>query len=106
MSRVKIAQCLCPRRHCLVAISFEEDQMTDGEAVAAIKLQFTTNAALNPRCGLCGAPLEECGYEVGVTRFNSLREAMPHLVEQQRRQLAHRALLDRLGRSADAARRN
>lgn len=92
MTRVWIAQCLCPARHCILAAAGEAD--TDEEARALIKplrgsvAMFIDSRAINPWCGLCKAPADSWTYEVGRTAWASIAEATPALAasaaDQQR----------------------
>lgn len=91
MKRVWIAQCLCPRRHAILAASgVAEDQPTAEESlVKPLRTHVTRmigSGTINPWCGLCRAPLESWRYELGRTRFTSMEEAEPHLRQSEREQ--------------------
>jgi hypothetical protein len=79
--KVRIVQCLCPQRHCMMAVSYESP---NGEADPS-KTEMLRNAidelvqlhVVNPWCGICGS----CGlnYEDRETRFGTTAEAEPEL---------------------------
>jgi hypothetical protein len=81
--RVWIVQCMCPQRHCIMAVS--SVCATVAELKILIQSLQTTIAqmidrkALNPFCGICGCPSSKWRYESGRTRFKSKEEAEPAL---------------------------
>jgi hypothetical protein len=97
-TRVWIAQCLCPQRHCILATAGEADTgLLAYESVAmplrediAKKLQARE---LNPWCGLCHAPADSWRYEVGRTRWRTMAEAMPALKQVEAEEAITAALL-------------
>jgi hypothetical protein len=48
--------------------------------------------ALNPWCGLCGAPAERWGYELARTDYRTLAAAEPELRQQAAKQAVTRAM--------------
>jgi hypothetical protein len=91
---IHLVQCLCPKRHCIFAIAFVHPEVTDEEATKIAKAQWqegVESGGLNPWCALCNS--QDMRFEVGQTRFGTMAEAMPHLEEMQREQIATRARL-------------
>jgi hypothetical protein len=84
MSRVWLAQCLCPKRHAILAAAAEaEDQPTAQEAIVKPLRERITemvkSGTINPWCGLCQSPVESWRYELGRTPYRSMQEAEPSL---------------------------
>ncbi len=103
MNKVKIVQCLCPQRHCI--LGFASDDHTDAELCETLKLELDKCIAsqqYNPHCGVCGAKKETWIFEVGVTKFNSMDEAMPYLKVQQFQQILSKTIMDELGLTYDS----
>lgn len=91
MTRVWIAQCLCPQRHAILAASGEAEDQASAEETLIKPLRrhverMIGSGTFNPWCGLCRAPMESWRYEVGRTRFCSMAEAEPALRENERAQ--------------------
>jgi hypothetical protein len=99
MTRVWIAQCLCgPERHCILATADEAADETEAATRIAGMLraqvaEWLAAESLNPWCGICGAKAEGWVYEIGRTRFETMRDALPEMLEIKRRQAATRALI-------------
>jgi hypothetical protein len=88
---VHILQILCPKRHCLFAIPYESENTTAPEAMSAAERAFNEHS-INPWCGICGS--KDLRMEIGVTRFKTLKEAAPALLENQAAQMATRQQID------------
>ena len=89
---IKIAQVLCPSRHCFMAVAFDGDQVSDTQAIDELKRQTGEHIAVHgSKCALCGS--DEFRIEIGVTRFATMDEAMPVLASWEAAQLATRAYL-------------
>lgn len=91
-----IVQVLCPDRHCIFAFAYEPDgkEITDEKMIqsAMNTIDRMANAGeINRWCGLCGS--RDLKAEAAVTRFNTLDEAMPHLKEEEAKQMLTRMLL-------------
>lgn len=99
--RVWIVQCLCPQRHCIVAVAAEAP--SEAAALPLIATLRDRVAALiadkiiDPWCGLCQAPRERWQFELGRTGFATLAEAAPALAKTQADQRASAALLRAMG---------
>jgi hypothetical protein len=112
--KVRIVQCLCPARHCIVAIAYEPGKSTapdpdspdlrtvltrenaSGHLRRRVELLLAMQA-MNPYCGICGA--REWTYEDRPTGFETMAEAMPHLEKSEAEQRQTAALLKRHGRN-------
>jgi hypothetical protein len=91
MSRVWIAQCLCPQRHAIVAAGVEAEDLSAAKAalLTPLRTQVTRmigSGTINPWCGMCQAPIESWRFEIGRTRFASMAEAEPQLRQSERQQ--------------------
>ncbi len=100
--RVWIAQCLCPRRHCILA-AVDQIEGGTGEAERVVVIVDTlqaqvegliANQTLNPWCGLCKAPASDWHYEVGPTRWATMAEALPTLRQTEDSQIATMSAMD------------
>jgi hypothetical protein len=87
---LRIVQCLCPARHCILAMPYETP---DGEArPAAAELlreevdRLIATGIFNGGCGLCGAPRATWRFEDAKTRYRTLDEALPSLRASERAQ--------------------
>lgn len=92
---IHIIQCLCPQRHCVLAVAYDDAKTTGKEALELFQsavLMAVEGAGLNPWCGLCQS--QDWFYEDGVTRFTTLEEAKPFLKQCEADQLASRAIID------------
>jgi hypothetical protein len=101
MARVFLVQYLCPLRHCILAVAYEEGSGSFEEAKGQIRLGMQA-AGMNPWCGICGS--RELHFEEGRTPFQSIEEAMAPLLEGSRAQQESRQVMDALGLSYDAKR--
>lgn len=92
--RVRIVQCLCPERHCIMTLPYLSGMTTvpSGRAEVSDLVLDESNASdflrgvveggikfkmINPWCAICG--LTEWRYEDDVTIFKSMEEAQPFL---------------------------
>lgn len=98
---IHIIQCLCPERHAILAVAYDDAATTGAEALQMFQsmvLVAVDGGGLNPWCGICQS--REWFYEDGVTRFRTLAEAKPFLEQCAADQLASRALIDQQKKSA------
>jgi hypothetical protein len=107
MTRVWLAQCLCAQRHAIMAAAGEADGKEEAEDKVVKELNKTMErwideGAMDPRCGLCGAPRSTWHFELGLTVWGTLAEAKPVLRQHEAEQIAIGALYGELGRG-DAA---
>jgi hypothetical protein len=94
--RVWITQCLCPQRHCILAIAGEADSRSAAEATVKAPLveqvaELLATREINPWCGLCGSRAGTWTYELARTRFRMMEEAMPELKKGESEQQLARA---------------
>lgn len=81
---VWITQCLCPRRHCIMAAAFEEKDRAPNEGNSVLRQELEklfAQGELNPWCGICYS--KDLTYETRRTRFATMEEAMPVLHETE-----------------------
>lgn len=101
--RVWIAQCLCPARHCIIAVTGEADSADAAQGLRASLrwsvAEMLRQQTINPWCSLCGAAHTTWNYEVGRMVFRTMAEALPHLHEVEKQQAVTRALWGDLHRT-------
>jgi hypothetical protein len=94
---IHILQLLCPQRHCFVAVAWDDAAGT--LAGASVKLANATVQVLGDRgheafvCAICGST--SFHQEDGITRWETMAEAAPHLLASQAAQLLTREMLTR-----------
>ena len=71
-----LTQWLCPKRHCSIALAWDDGETTAQRMVARGGGIYATGA-INRWCGLCGS--RELRPEAGPTRFQTMEEALPSL---------------------------
>ena len=87
MSKVRIVQLLCPQRHCYIATVYESP---DGERIDEMTTRLLESYSKlideghTPRCGICG--FSRLTPEDMPTRFSTIAEAAPAILELERRQ--------------------
>jgi hypothetical protein len=96
--RVWIAQCLCPKRHCIAAAIGEADDEAEAQQLITEVRQgvdrlMSPDGGGNPWCGICGAARETWHEEVGRTRWRSMADAGGPIRDNQIRQLLTSAIL-------------
>jgi hypothetical protein len=78
---IHIVQCMCPCRHAIFAIAYDEkaiDTETATRGFAALVEGMIETNTIRRRCSICHKDVE-FHYEDGVTKFQTMEEAMPHL---------------------------
>jgi hypothetical protein len=100
---VILVQYLCPQRHCILAIGFEEG-IGDLENAKLVASQMMKKLQINSHCGICGS--RDLFFESGRTKYATLKEATPFFLACQYNQLMTRAALEAAGVTFDAARKN
>ena len=91
MRKVRIVQLLCPQRHCIVSTAYESpDGAEIPEMTERVREGFAelVKTGVNPWCGLCYS--RDLRAEDRPTKFATLDEAMPHLMESAKQQAATR----------------
>jgi hypothetical protein len=94
MNLIKIVQCLCPQRHCILALAFDGREHSDEAAVKTLRdtiQELTVRKTINPWCHLCRS--RELHYEVGITQFKTMEEALPELQRLAEEQAFARLML-------------
>lgn len=94
-----LAQLLCPERHAIIAVPFEEGQ---GDPMIAQAEEVFKTDLLYRRCGICGST--QLKWERGRTRFQTIEQALVELKKLHEDQMATRAYLDLQGLTVDARR--
>ena len=93
---VHICQMLCPERHAIFALAYEEEEMSDEDAIQhanATLDEAVQSGIMNRWCGICGS--KDLKPECGRTKFTTMEEAKPHLKKAQEENLVSRAFLGR-----------
>lgn len=93
---IHITQCLCPNRHCIVGFAWPESEMTSETAIEALRIMVEGEikaGRLNAWCGLCGD--HRFHYEDGITRFETMAEALPYLRRTEEENAVTRRVLRR-----------
>lgn len=91
---VHIVQCLCPSRHCIAAIAFDDKDLSPEKALEGFPMLVNSTVAVggwNPWCGICRS--RDWHYELGRTRWETLEEAMPRIKELERQQALTRSII-------------
>jgi hypothetical protein len=86
---IHIIQCLCPQRHCILAVAYDDAVAPGDEAMQALKngVQAMVSVGLiDPWCGFCES--RELFYEDRITNFATMEEAQPALKACETEQLA------------------
>lgn len=100
MARVWLVQLLCPERHCIMGMAYEEgDPVLTKEKCEEGIWTLMKHAGLRQRCGICGS--KQLVTEAAPTRFMSMSEAAPHLKAMEAANLLSRAELDAMGLTVD-----
>jgi len=87
---IRLIQCLCPHRHCVAAVAYDDQTDISGE-VARRALKKFIEKHLNAFCGICQS--RELQYEDQATIFKTMEEAKPHLAAAQELNLRARKIL-------------
>jgi hypothetical protein len=103
---IKLCQCLCPQRHCILA------SLGDGDA-AVLQMSLKNQMRdliradkIHPFCGLCGAKPRDWFYEVKETPYATMEEALPMMMAESARQVASHEYLKATGEAYDSPLRN
>jgi hypothetical protein len=93
---VRIVQCLCPQRHCIMAYAYEPGEtilgglVVDQANAVGVMRNFVDisirHGLMNPWCGLCHS--REWIYEDAASIFRTMEEARPALkIEEEAQRL-------------------
>jgi hypothetical protein len=91
---IHILQLLCPRRHCFIAVVWDDTTKDLGTAYVDLMKETARAIGDDPErlaCGLCGS--HDLKPEDGVTRWRTLEEARPHLEAAELAQQLTRVML-------------
>lgn len=88
---VWITQWLCARRHCSIAIAWD-DTVENQAKIEAQGENLFKEQHLNRHCHICG-PGNILTIESGKTRFKTINEAQPHLMMVSLENLITRAII-------------
>jgi len=75
---IHLIQCMCPQRHCILAMGFDPQDMAVVEAEHLFQEQVERWIGLkivNRRCVMCGDVAVELHYETETTVFRTMDEA-------------------------------
>ena len=93
---VYLAQCLCPQRHCIMALADEHESDREAEklrgALRGKVFAFLKSGALRGWCALCGADRATWRYEVGATGWETTAEALEPLRQLEAEQVLTNAI--------------
>jgi hypothetical protein len=106
---VRIVQCLCPSRHCILAFAYEPgstavkrmgpepgeiilDDTNAAQYLRSIIEQSVAKRQMNPWCGICQQ--RDLFYEDRISIFKTLAEAYPMLKKAEEDQRQTREFLD------------
>ena len=103
---IKLTQCLCPKRHCLLASLGEGDDEALRDGLKNQLRDLIKADQLHPWCGLCGAKARAWFYETQDTIFATMGEALPFMMQEQAKQMASTEYLRATGEAYDSPRRN
>jgi hypothetical protein len=102
----KLAQCLCPQRHCILAtIAQGEDEPIQQELQKQVERRLRKKQ-MRPWCALCGAKQETWQITVGVMKATTAREALATLTQYAIENRATRDYLMATGQAYDSPLRN
>lgn len=93
---VRLIQCLCPARHCIVAVPYQADVVGRDEAVASLH-RFLDCQHIPRKCRICGS--QTLHLEDAPTRFAKLDEALPHFAREAIANAITREMIDRQRRA-------
>jgi hypothetical protein len=74
-----ISQWLCPKRHCSIALAWDESD-SNPQAIEAQGEEYYCSGELDCHCGICGSDLH---LEHGMSRFTTMDEALGPLRAQE-----------------------
>jgi hypothetical protein len=110
---VRIVQCLCPSRHCIMAIAYlpgvtaaawdstNDITLTEDNAPGYVRDRIVGPALrsrlINPWCSICSAKSGTWCYEDAPTKFKTIEEAEPHLRKVEEANAATRRMFERGG---------
>ena len=103
---VYIVQCLCPQRHCLMAVATDQQPIAAELRLRAVIEEVLRRRKINPWCAICGEPSDQWRYETGVTQFRTMAEAQPELARLAEENRRTHDELKASGRAFDSPKRH
>jgi len=100
---IHIIQCLCPKRHAILAVAYDPNDITSEQALTDFKSVVVcaiANRQINPWCAICDARAPQWAYEDAPTKYETLKEASPELHRLEVEQHIARAHMDMLKKKA------
>ena len=88
---INITQWLCPKRHCSIALVWD-DEATTAEEIAQDGEGFYERGLVNRLCGICRST--KLTMEHRATTFKTMDEALPTVKKTQEANMAARVILD------------
>jgi hypothetical protein len=82
---VYLTQCLCPKRHAIIATATEDKEQGEQNCRDSIRTMLNCQI-IDPWCGICYAPPSEWAYETREIPGKTLEEVMPLLKESEAEQ--------------------
>ena len=92
---IYIIQCLCPNRHCIMALAYDPDDIAHDVVLAGLQELvgiWIERGKINPWCGICNS--HHWTYEQRRTKYKTMAEAKPELQRLELEQAATRAMID------------
>jgi hypothetical protein len=96
-----ICQCLCERRHCMIAGAFDDAKQSVANAEAETRVAFqqmVTSGATRACCRICDSV--KFHYESGRTPYATMEEAIPFLAKAQADNIASGDFIEALRKCA------
>lgn len=75
---IYLTQLLCPQRHCIVAVGWDDTDYTETSIQEVLKKEMAAHG-IQQQCGLCGSCVLK--FETRLTPWKSIAEAQPVLKE-------------------------
>ncbi len=79
MATIKLTQWLCPERHCIFALLWDESETPESEVLEHGEALFA-GGHMNRWCGICGQPPAP---ETGITKYDTIEAAMEPMREEE-----------------------
>lgn len=92
---IYLLQCKCPQNHCILAMCFDDADMSTAEAEYLFREQvelWITAGLVNRRCEMCSADVV-LHFECASTVFRTMAEAKPVLEAAQEAQRRTAAMM-------------
>lgn len=94
---ITLVQMLCPKRHCILMVAYEDDAGTFLQACEELE-QIIRESSMNRWCAICGS--RDLRFEEGKT-WETMEGALPHIRATEQAQIFSRRLLDAMGETVE-----